>query len=142
ARGTVGGPPVAREPGRADHEVDVRRTLVDAVDLARVDQEGEARAERDVARRVLVEQRVVEDGAERADPALAVDERELAETTAGVVHREAGAESLDVLVRVDLDGDAVLEADAEAADDRAVLEHERRRRGHATLGPVRGGGRE
>ena len=35
--------------------------------------------ERDVARRVLVDQRVVEDALERADAAFAVDERDLAE---------------------------------------------------------------
>ena len=44
-----------------------------------LDEERKAVAERDVARRVLVEQRVVEDRAERADAALRVDERELAE---------------------------------------------------------------
>ena len=36
-------------------------------------------AERDVAGGVLVEQRVVESRPERADPALAIDERELSE---------------------------------------------------------------
>ena len=38
-----------------------------------------------MARGVLVEQRVVEDRAERADPALAVDERDLAEPGGAVV---------------------------------------------------------
>ena len=47
-----------------------------------VDGEREAVAERDVAGGVLVEQRVVEDRAERPDPALPVDERELAEADA------------------------------------------------------------
>ena len=44
-----------------------------------LEHEGIRAAEGDVARGVLVDQRVVEDRAERADPALAVDERELAE---------------------------------------------------------------
>ena len=44
-----------------------------------LDREGVGVAERDVAGRVLVEQRLVEDRAERADPALLVDERDLAE---------------------------------------------------------------
>ena len=75
-------------------------------------------AERDVARGVLVEQRVVEDGAERADPALAVDERELAEPGRAVVERDLRPQRLAVLVGVDLDRAAALEADAQPADDR------------------------
>ena len=47
-----------------------------------VDREAEARAEGDVARRVLVEQRVVEDRVERPDAAAAVDERQLADPKA------------------------------------------------------------
>ena len=47
--------------------------------LVGLDAERVRAPERDVARGVLVEQRVVEDRAERADPPLAVDERELAE---------------------------------------------------------------
>ena len=42
--------------------------------------EGVGVAERNVAGGVLVEERLVEDRAERADPALLVDERDLAET--------------------------------------------------------------
>ena len=80
------------ELGRADHEVDV--------DLARVERgrgpssstgEREAAAERDVARRVLVEQRVVEDRPERADAALPVDERDLAEPRGALVDRDVRA---------------------------------------------------
>ena len=106
------------------------------------DDEREAAAERDVARGVLVEQRVVEDGAERADPALAVDERELAEPERAVVDRELRAERVGVLVGVDLDRAAALEADAQAADDRAVAQHERLRRRDVALRPHRVGRRE
>src|SRR3979411_777929 len=54
----------------ADHEVDGDLALVDPL-LIRLafDGEAEALAQRDVAGGVLVEQRVVEDGLERPDPA-------------------------------------------------------------------------
>ena len=51
---------------------------------------GVRRAERDVARRVLVEERVEEDRVERTDPALAVDERELAEARGALVRGAIG----------------------------------------------------
>jgi hypothetical protein len=38
-----------------------------------------------VARRILIQQRVVEDGLERPDPALPVDQRDLAEPGGTVV---------------------------------------------------------
>ena len=68
------------------------------------DREGEAEAEREVADRVLVEQRVVEDRPERADAALAVDERELAEPGRAFVDLGARADRAAVLVGLDLDG--------------------------------------
>ena len=77
--------PVTSTSSRADHEVDVDLAVVDARDVLVADGEREAAAERDVAGGVLVEQRVVEDGAERADAALAVDERDLAEAGGAVV---------------------------------------------------------
>src|SRR4051812_49598208 len=46
--------------GAADHEIDVDRRLVDAFALVVRHREGEAVAEREVARGVLVEQGVVE----------------------------------------------------------------------------------
>src|SRR6478752_4923118 len=51
------------ELGRADHEVDVRRARVHPLDVVTLDEERKAAAEGDVARGVLVEQRVVEDSA-------------------------------------------------------------------------------
>ena len=51
------------------------------------------RPERDVAGRVLVEQRVVEDRVERADSALAVDERKLAQPCPPVVLVEQCAQA-------------------------------------------------
>src|SRR3954469_16437109 len=62
----------------ADHEVDVGAALVHALEVVSLDEEREAAAEGDVARRVLVEQRVVEHGAERGGAALGVGERNLA----------------------------------------------------------------
>ena len=106
-------------------------------DVVVLDEEREAAAERDVACGVLVEQRVVEDRAERADAALAVDQRELAEPQPSLVDREPRAQRLGVLVGVDLDRLAALEAHAQTADDRAVLQHERLRRGDVPLGAQR-----
>ena len=63
----------------ADHEVDVDRARVDAVAVLVADRDRVGVAEREVARGVLVEQRVEEDRAGLADPSFAVDERELAE---------------------------------------------------------------
>ena len=64
----------------ADHEVDVNLALVHALPLGLVGHlVGEAVAERDVARSVLVEERVEEDRLQRPDPSAPVDERELAE---------------------------------------------------------------
>ena len=69
--------------------------------------------ERDVARGVLVEERLVEDGVERADPALAVDERELAEPGGAVVLRRQRAQGIATAVGVDLHGAPALELDAD-----------------------------
>ena len=94
-----------------------------------------------MAGRILVEERREERRAELADPALAVDERDLAETCGAVVERCAPAEDLSVLVRVDLDRAAALEADAQAVDHGAA-DIERLRGAHDALGALRIGGRE
>ena len=78
---------------------------------------------------------------QRADPARAVDERELAEPRRAVVLRARGAQRLGVLVGVDLDGAAALELDAQPLDDRAV-ELERQRRADVAVDPQRVGRRE
>src|SRR5579862_7850425 len=116
----VRGDPVHVDLGRADHEVDVLPAPVDTVEVLLVDEKLEARAEGKMARRVLVEERVVEDGAERADAAVTIDERELTKPERSLVDLEQPAQSLAVLVRVDLDGRPVLEADPQAAYDRPV----------------------
>ena len=95
-------------------------------------------AERDVAGGVLVEQRVVEDRLERADPALAVDERELAEPRGAVVLRERRPEGVGALVGVDLDRAAALELDADPVHVGAE-ELERHRRGDVAVDPRRVG---
>ena len=63
------------------------RAFVHPLEILLADGEREAMAERNVAGGVLVEQRVVEDGAKRADPTLAVDQRELAEQRGALVER-------------------------------------------------------
>jgi len=78
----------------ADHEVDVDGAPIDLVHVLRAHRDLVGVAERDVARGVLVEQRVVEDGVERPDAAGAVDQRELAEAERLVVERELRAERL------------------------------------------------
>ena len=90
---------------------------------------------------VLVEQGVEEHRLQRADPAGAVDERELAEARGAVVLRARRAQRLGVLVGVDLDGAAALELDPEPSDDRAV-ELERQGRADVPVDPQRIGGRE
>src|SRR5205823_4891786 len=82
---TLAGDAVDVELGRADHEVDVPGALVGALAVLVLDQEREAVAERDVGRRVLVQQGVVEDSLERADPPLAVDEGELTQPACTLV---------------------------------------------------------
>src|SRR5713226_3627340 len=112
---------------------------VHAGDVLALDEEREAVAERDMARGVLVEQRVVEDGTERPDAALPVDERELAEPERAVVDRQLRAECLTVLVRLDRHGDTVLERHSEPADDRPVAQDERLCRGYAPRTALRVG---
>ena len=98
-------------------------------------------AEGDVAGRVLVEQRLVEDGAERADPPLLVDERDLAEPRRTVVARGGRPERVGALVGVDLDRATALELDPDPVDVRAV-ELERHRRRDVAVDPFRVGRRE
>ena len=84
--------------------------------------EGECvgRAEGDMAGRVLVVERVVEDRAERADSALAVDQRDLTQPGGALVPGRAGAQHAGALVGVDVDRPAALEPDAQAADHGAL----------------------
>ena len=86
--------------------------VVDALAVLLADREGEPVAERDVARGVLVEERVVEDGVERADAPLTVDEGDLAEPRGAVVGLASAPERGAVLVRLDLDRTAALEPPA------------------------------
>ena len=110
--------------------------------LGRVlDRLGVTGAECDVARRVLVEQRVEEHRLERADPPVAVDERDLPEPRAAVVLRAGVAQRVGVVVRVDLDRAPALELDPDPVEDRAV-ELERHRRAHVAVDPERIGCRE
>ena len=78
---------------------------------------------------------------ERADPALAVDERELAEPGRAVVLRRDRAQRVRVSSASIADGPAALELDAQPSIDRAV-ELERPRRAHVPVDAQRVGRRE
>jgi hypothetical protein len=97
--------------------------------------------ERDVRRGVLVDQRVEEDRLERADAALAVDERDLAQPSRAVVGRGGRAKCVGALFRVDRDGAPSGELDADAGDDRAG-QLEWHRRAHVAVDALGIGRRE
>ena len=95
-------------------------------------------AERDVRRRVLVEERVQERQPGAADARVAVDERELAESARaflGLDLRRMTSSPLDAPMRGDL---AVRELQLEVADDRAA-EHERQASSGSCPRPARCG---
>jgi hypothetical protein len=109
--------------------------LVDPRQIRRVrDRVRVGSAEREVARRVLVEQCVEEGAAEPADAALAVGERHLAEPRGTLVRGTALAQRLGVRVRLDLDGASILEADPQPGHERAS-HVERLRGGNDALRP-------
>jgi hypothetical protein len=78
----------------------------------------------------------MEDSVERSDPPLAVDEGDLTEPARTRVDLGEATKRLCVLVGVDLDHNAIFEADSEPTDDRPVVDDERLRRGDATTRPV------
>ena len=130
ARGTRSpdrGDPGDRELVAADHEVRVDLAHVQARQVLAQDARLVAGAERDVARRVLVEQGLVEDRAERPDPAGAVDEGDLAEAAGAVVGRELAAQGLVAGLGPQLRHPAALEAQFEAAHDDVGGEERHRR---------------
>ena len=108
---------------------------VDAVAVGLLDRPVEPLAERDVAGRVLVDQRVVEDGVERADAAAAVDQRQLAEAGGARVAIDVGLQHLAVRGRLDRNRPPALEAHLEVAHDGAV-ELARLRRAHDAVDPL------
>ena len=93
----------------------------------------DAGAVRDVARRVLVEERVQERQARAADARVAVDECDLAEHRRAVVRAKLLTHHVRARRRVCLDCAAALETDLEVAHDRAG-ECERLRRADGSLG--------
>ena len=90
---------------------------------------------------VLVDQRVVEDGVERPDPPLLVDEGDFAEPCGPVVLRDRRPKRVDADVGVGLHGPPALELDADALHVGAE-ELERHRRGHVAVDPRGVGCRE
>ena len=105
--------------------------------LAAVEAGRDSLAPGDVARGVLVEERVEEDDPGLADARVAVDERDLAEEARPLVGRHLLAHGVGAGLRAHLDDLAPLEAQLEAAHDRAA-EGERERRAHVALGAARG----
>ena len=92
---------------------------VEAVVRLAVDDEREAGAVRDVAGRVLVEERVVEERARLADARLARHERDLAEPVGVLDRLEVAADELRTALRLDAHGSTVLERQLQTADDLA-----------------------
>src|SRR3954471_23381603 len=81
----VSGDPNHVDVVAADHEIDVGPAAVDAVAVLVADAVQVRGAEGEMAGGVLVQQRVVEDRAQGADAAVAVDQRDFAEAI-GVLH--------------------------------------------------------
>ncbi len=123
-RSTGSSPPSRVRPVTATSSPPIMKSMWIALRLIRVDvlvadPDGVAVPERDVARGVLVEERVEEDASRLPDASRAVDERDLAEARRTVVDRRSRPEHLGVLLGVDLDRPAALEPHPEAADDGA-----------------------
>ena len=95
----------------------------------------EPRAVGDVARRVLVEEGVVEDEAGLADARAAVDERDLAEERGALVRLELRADDVRARRRLDLDDAAALEGQLEVA--RRLARRARAARVERTVPSVR-----
>src|SRR5438477_6672787 len=104
----------------ADHEVDVHLRVV--APLPRLTLEGvrQPRSVRDVAGRVLVEERVEEKSPGLTDAGLPRDERELAEPVGVLDHVELTADEVRALLGSDTDDPPILERELETADDLAV----------------------
>ena len=119
------------------HRRDVDPSLPELVGLQpfeAVDAERDGGAVGDMARGVLVEERVEERQPGLADARGAVDEGHLAEAPCELVGGEMAFDRVRARARAHLDGLAVCESKLEVAHDRAA-ELERARRAHGTLGP-------
>jgi hypothetical protein len=90
---------------------------------------------RDVAARVLVEERVQEDEAGAADARVAVHQRDLAEHAGVVVLPQLLSDQVGAAARAHLDRPAALEAELEVAD-HVPREGERHRRADDALRPA------
>ena len=105
------------DPRSSDHEIRVDGARIDPPSGGLlVGEMDEPSAERDMARGVLVEQCVVEDGPEGPDTAAAVNQRDLAQAHRVVVTADQLAQERRTVIGVDLYGAAALKADAQAAD--------------------------
>jgi hypothetical protein len=137
---------VARDPVHVDlraahHEVGVDGRDVDALDHAAFHSLRVRAPVGDVARRVLVEERVEEGETRLPDARGAVHERDLAEVRRPLVRGELAFDHLGALLRLHLDDPAVLETQLEALHDPAV-ESERACRADDAFGAAQVGGGE
>jgi hypothetical protein len=119
----------------AEHEVRVHARDVHAVDHAALDRFGVGAAVGHVARRVLVEQRLVEDPPGLSNARRAVDQRDLAEIRSVVVACELALDHARPFVGAHADDAAVLEPHLEPLHDLPG-EHERLRRAREALRPA------
>ena len=120
---------VDREIVAADHEVGVVSGVVDA-DLVQLllghalkalDALVEAEAEREMARGVLIEERVVEEQTGLVDRGLLRHERDLAEIVTALVHADDLLENVLPLFGLDLHGAALFKPDGEVLDELALV---------------------
>ena len=95
--------------------------LVQTLLQTALDAVGEAEAQRQMAGRVLVEQRVVEQDAALADRRRIRNQRSLAQIGGAFVHVDELAQQRLVLFRVPFDGFALMEADPEILDQLPVV---------------------
>jgi hypothetical protein len=98
-------------------------------------------AQGDVAGRVLVQQRVVEDRVQGADAALTVHQRDLAQPRGALVALDHGPHRVGARLGVDAHRAARAELDLQAADDRP-RQRQRLGRSHHAVHPGGVGGGE
>ena len=127
---STSGPPIMKSVCTRETLTPIASSSSGVEAVGAVDRHRQARAVGDVAGRVLVEQRVLEDEPRLLDGRGAVDERDLAEVRRLRIGLELAADDVGALRRTDVDDLPSLEAQLEIADDRA-----RRRRADRSSGP-------
>ena len=130
---STSGPPIMKSVCTCEMLTPSREQLVRREPVGPVDCHRQARAVRDVARGVLVEQRVLEHEPGLPDGRAPVDERHLTEVGRLWICLELAADEAGPGGRRDVDDLAAAEPQLEIADDRADG-GQRHRRPHRSLG--------